>query len=838
MPALRFFRLFRSKEMAALLAGFLVALSYLAYWHQQEKRLIEERFIKEQLANAHEKQVSIESALVGIYQNVRTITLLPSIQSIQGGNRKSENEDVVKDGRFSAEGQATVQQIYNNLASRVSVSEVYAVIEGLDAKKGEVPFFMFDKLIFGAAEAEAEKEAPKTADTPEEAEDAEYEHFPLQIEKIKTAHPSFKFAGMDDVPAYISPLLRTCDNAQYTSKSKGNVRDTEGILYSVPFYNTTGQFRGVISAIVRANVLEAMLVGIPFVPVTDADRTEQAKAGWKLPEPSRFVLTNAKYGIRIADRRNTSLEQDISQGTLGRHVHRMKIAAPSDAPWELTYYVPESAFSEALAEHNRTFWLLLGVVTAALLAAAMAASMLSTIRRRLGGDTREVARIVQSVSSGQLNVQIANNVRPQSVLGSMDAMVRALSEHMRAIDLESKQLAQSSYQISEISDQISKATQQQEGQTKGVQQAMHELSSATEQVTELAKQVQNHVEHAESTAKTGMAAVRENIAEMEQVIADVSIAESKTQELNRANQQIQAIVQTIAAITDQTNLLALNAAIEAARAGEAGRGFAVVADEVRKLATRAGTATTEISGIIDNLDHLIDANTAAMQRVIERTRSGMEKAEGSSAAIAQISQVISENAASAHQIREVSADQRNKMHTLNERLETLNETLVGNAVKVQTTGAIGHNLYDVTERLRGIVSHFAFDQTRIVQPVANEHRKAPRYDNHLLVHLDDQGLKREALTADISLTGLRLRVPLPLATEVQQMLTMQLMMPLDNLDAYADQDPVNLSGRVLWRKNSPEGIFYGIELSQLTARQRQQLEQCFAYFSQQPSYSS
>jgi len=824
-----------TKEIGITLGTFVVALVYLLHWHSTERQEIEKRFIQDQLASVADKRAAIEGKLSGIYQNIRTITLLPSVKSIKGGNRNNEKEDIVATGRFSPEGHATVQQIYNNLASRVSVSEVYAVIDGLEADKGQVPFFMFDTMVFGNAQAEQEEAKP--ADFPEESEDAEYSYFPRQIEAIKSAHPRFDFAAIDDIPAYFSPLMRTCDNTQYVSRKNGSEKETNGLLYSVPFYDQQGEFRGVISAILRANVLEALLMGVPFVPVTEKDRAEQTNAKWVLPEPARYLLSNEKYGIRIADRRNADLANQIAQGVPGRNVFRVKVDVPSDAPWELTYYLPESMIEAAVTPHNRSFMVLLLVVLGAIFAAGAASVLLSRMRERLGGKTEEVARIVRSVSNGDLNLRVAPDVVPASVLGSMQAMVDELTQHMRAIDVESKQIAQSSYQISEISEKIVESSQKEQTHSEEVREATVALVETSASVRELSDMVSSRADQARDSAKEGMQAVRSNMEEMTQVISEVEIADAKIQELSEANKQIHVIVQTIASITDQTSLLALNAAIESARAGEQGRGFAVVADEVRKLAQNASNATTEISGLIDNLTSLVAENTKVMRKVIERARISMKKAEGTNVAIEHIGKVIDDNVEVAHRISVVSSEQQTKLEALQVRLGALSDTLADNAMKVHTTGAIGQDLFHVTEHLRQLIQHFRFDSNWVDVPIANEHRKVPRISNHLLVRLDDQGSEREAITADFSLSGMRLRVPQPLKSNASDTLRMRIMMPADGLDEYEHQNPLEISGRVLWTRDSDEGVLYGVEFQAVGAQQSEQLARCFAFFNHKPTYS-
>jgi len=434
-------RIFLSREMAVILSLLVLAVAGLSYWHQNERKAIEDKFIQDQLAVVLDgKRAALEGTLAEIYQNLRTITLLPSVKGIKGGNRAGDTEDVLKSGRFTAEGQAAVQQIFNNLATRVSVSEVYAVLEGLDAGKGQIPFFMYDTVRFGEA-GEDKADAAKTADTPEQSEEAEYQYFPEQIANARKAHARFDFAGMDDIPAFVSPMMRTCDNAQYLSIKSGDVTATHGLLYSLPFYNSAGDFRGVVSAIVRSNVFEALLMNVPYVPVTEEDRANQTKAGWKLPEPAPFVLSSPNYGIQIQDRRYAQLPALLQSGVPGRNSFQVPLSVHSDAPWTLSFYIPEAAIQAATAQHDRLFSLLMLVVVGALVAAGVATTMLARIRAKLGGNPDQVAGVVQAVSQGQLDVQLPAGVAPSSVLGSMQKMLEQLATAARQAQ-ENRQVRQ------------------------------------------------------------------------------------------------------------------------------------------------------------------------------------------------------------------------------------------------------------------------------------------------------------------------------------------------------------------------------------------------------------
>lgn len=302
------------------------------------------------------RSTRIAQILSAVYENARMVSLLPGVRGIQGGNRKNESEDVVAQGRFSQHDYDVVQQIYNNLASAVSVSEIYIVLNDFDASKGEIPFLMLDQLIIGERGDEDAAEQHASKDIPEESEEEEYAYFPRQLKELNNQFPSFSFNKLDQIPMLASPVMRTCDNTQYPSISKGDARNAGGILFSVPIYSATKKMIGLVAVVVRANVLEAAIIDAPFLIVTEEDAARAAKEQWKMPSVSSLKLSNPDYGVEIFDRRNTMLASSVADTAKSSlQAHQVAVSAPLGMKWNLSYLAEPAKVQDLVHQSDQKF---------------------------------------------------------------------------------------------------------------------------------------------------------------------------------------------------------------------------------------------------------------------------------------------------------------------------------------------------------------------------------------------------------------------------------------------------------------------------------------------------
>ncbi|MEZ5652157.1 MAG: methyl-accepting chemotaxis protein [Burkholderiaceae bacterium] len=578
-------------------------------WYQHAREAAERNFIERQKGLVVEpKRRDLEALFGALYQNLRTISLLPSLRSVKGANRSGDDDDIVATGRFTEEGVATVQQLYNNLRNGVSVSEIYAVLDGFEPSAGQIPFFMVDEMVFGSQPQEAEVEPGP--DFPEEDESAEYAYFLIQLARARERHGSFRFRSPDEIPVLLSPLMRTCDNTQYQSVATGRVEDSFGLLYSVPIYSAdTDRFTGLVSGVIRANVIEAALVGVPFLPITEDDRRAQRAAGWAMPtEPSRFVLSNETYGIRIADRRQPDLGDLMAGAEAERNRFSVPVGIPGDAPWTLQYYLPEAQIRAASDDARRTFYMLTGFIAA--VAAIVMALMTLNARTRLA--VREFGEVFDAISGGNLTVRVRRALSGD--LGRLktdcDRTIDRLGGMVQDIQRASQTIHSSSEQIIAGQGAIQASNEGQAASMAQVRRTMDDLGGAVQRGDALTREASDNASTASRMATECGSVVSEVVQTM--------------QGINRASEKIAEIIGVIDGIAFQTNILALNAAVEAARAGEHGKGFAVVASEVRALAQRSATAAREIKVLISESvarvadgTGLVDDAGRAMEKVLQ-----------------------------------------------------------------------------------------------------------------------------------------------------------------------------------------------------------------------------
>ncbi|MEK7323308.1 MAG: methyl-accepting chemotaxis protein, partial [Pseudomonadota bacterium] len=410
--------------------------------------------------------------------------------------------------------------------------------------------------------------------------------------------------------------------------------------------------------------------------------------------------------------------------------------------------------------------------------------VISLLAKLFSRPIKNLCRALEGIEQGDLTRVVENHSLDEIGIleHSFNAMLSNLTNIIRNIDDNSKQMAQSAYQVATISHEIAKVSKNEHSRSEEVSSATEQMRNISAAVRQLAEEANSRSVETEKCARAGINTVHRNISEMAVTVNEVDRAAHEMNQLKDASQQIFNILTTIRTIAEQTNLLALNAAIEAARAGEAGRGFAVVADEVRGLAVRTTESTGQISAIIDDLNHRVERVSSAMAGVVNRVNASQEIARATSQAIEGVVQEVVQTAQANQKISSVSVEQMEQFQLLRSSLDRLFETFKESSTKVETTASIGDDLYKVSESMSGLLSQFVYERHAAVEAANHEKRRTPRIERHLRVRVAQQDVLRESICKDMSMTGMQLRLKERLQDGMP--LRLDIFLPYDKLSEY------------------------------------------------------
>jgi methyl-accepting chemotaxis protein len=305
-------------------------------------------------------------------------------------------------------------------------------------------------------------------------------------------------------------------------------------------------------------------------------------------------------------------------GTIGQafdstidYLQEIGLAATAIASQDLTVTVTpkteEDELGNAFAKMTTELRAIIALLTESANAVSSAATQLTAVAEQSGEATSQIALTIQ---------QVANGTAQQSQ--SVTRTAASVENMSRAID----GIAGGAQEQAKAVDKASEVTTR--------------INAAIQQVADNAQTVTQNAAGAANQSRAGVQTVKETVTSMGLIRTKVSLSAARVEEMGSRSQEIGAIVETIEDIASQTNLLALNAAIEAARAGEQGKGFAVVADEVRKLAERSSLATKEIAGLVEDIRETVDEAVSAMKVSANEVEAGVIHANSAGEALENI----------------------------------------------------------------------------------------------------------------------------------------------------------------------------------------------------------
>ncbi|WP_420042182.1 methyl-accepting chemotaxis protein [Pseudomonas fulva] len=249
----------------------------------------------------------------------------------------------------------------------------------------------------------------------------------------------------------------------------------------------------------------------------------------------------------------------------------------------------------------------------------------------------------QTIASGDLTRQLDLTGKDEAaqLLQAMHSMQTTLRSTLEHIGKSAEQLAASTEEMSAVMSESAQGLQQQNNEIEMAATAVTEMSHAVEEVASNAVTTSADSKAAAETARFGQVQLTDTLSAIGSLTGNVLSASEQARNLAEQTQNISKVLDVIRAVAEQTNLLALNAAIEAARAGEAGRGFAVVADEVRSLAHRTGESTREIEQMIGGIQQGTNQTVSALMTSADQARQTQEQASAANQALSTITQAVS-----------------------------------------------------------------------------------------------------------------------------------------------------------------------------------------------------
>jgi methyl-accepting chemotaxis protein len=349
-----------------------------------------------------------------------------------------------------------------------------------------------------------------------------------------------------------------------------------------------------------------------------------------------------------------------------------------------------------------------GIIVVAVMAALLTVLLAWLLTRSIVTPLNRAVQVAETIAGGNLSnvIDIDGKDEPARLLGALATMQASLRKTIEQIAGSATQLGAAAEELSTVTEEASRSLQQQNNEIEQAATAVNEMTAAVEEVARNAVSTSEASSQSTQAAREGRDRVVETVDAIQTMTHDVQNTSLMIEGLAAQGRDIGKVLDVIRAIAEQTNLLALNAAIEAARAGEAGRGFAVVADEVRALAHRTAQSTQEIEKMVAGIQNGTGQAVSSMQQSNQRSQSTLEMARAAGVALEQITQSI-------HLINErnlviasASEEQAQVSREVDRNLVNIRDLATQSSAGANQTSAATHELSRLAVDLNAMVARF------------------------------------------------------------------------------------------------------------------------------------